>query len=60
VLRGAERLGGSDAQRDVIEETLLFALARSGRHRAAQGLVRRRLDRPIPRPRAAAEVARAG
>jgi len=39
------RVGGSDAQREVVEETLLHALLRSGRYDEARTLVDRRLDR---------------
>lgn len=39
------RVGGSHAQRDVFEETLLGAYLRSGRPEAAELLFRRRLDR---------------
>jgi hypothetical protein len=39
------RVGGSDAQREVVEETLLVALMRAGRHEEACTLVDRRLDR---------------
>jgi len=39
------RVGGSHAQRDVFEETLLGAYLRSGRSEAAEALFRERLDR---------------
>jgi len=42
--------GGSKAQRDVVEQTLLYALVRSGRSLPAQQLVQLRLDR-AERPR---------
>ncbi|ARZ67341.1 hypothetical protein SMD11_1680 [Streptomyces albireticuli] len=42
-------LGGSAAQRDVVEETLLFALVSAGRHEEAAALLDARLDRrPSP------------
>jgi len=44
-----EPLGGSAAQRDVVEETLLYALVRAGRNRQAARLLSARLDRrPAP------------
>ena len=45
VLADLVRIGGSGAQRDVFEETLLGAYLRSGRLEAAEALFRRRLDR---------------
>ena len=45
VLPGLVRVGGSHAQRDVFEETLLGAYLRSGRTEAAALLFRERLDR---------------
>ncbi|MBO9520922.1 MAG: pyridine nucleotide-disulfide oxidoreductase [Nocardioidaceae bacterium] len=39
------RVGGSDAQREVVEETLLTALLRAGRYDEARALVDLRLDR---------------
>lgn len=39
------RIGGSNAQREVFEETLLEALLRAGRHDEAEALLRRRLGR---------------
>ncbi len=39
------RVGGSHAQRDVFEDTLLEAYIRSGRTEAAEALFRERLDR---------------
>ena len=49
------RIGGSRAQRDLFENTLLAAYWRSGRGAAAAGLLERRLDRcpTVPRPPAA-------
>jgi hypothetical protein len=41
-----DRFGGSKAQREVIEQTLLFALVEAGRLESAQHLVQRLLDRP--------------
>lgn len=38
-------VGGSAAQREIIEETLVLALVRSGRHAQAAGIVDARLDR---------------
>lgn len=44
------RIGGSHAQREVIEDTLLEAYVRSGRAEEAAALLRERLDRrPSPR-----------
>lgn len=43
------QLGGSDAQREVVEETLLLALVRAGRCAEARRLLEARLDRrPSP------------
>jgi hypothetical protein len=39
------RVGGSDAQREVVEETLLTALLRADRYAEARDLIDRRLDR---------------
>lgn len=39
------RLGGSAAQREIVEETLLYALVQAGRNDDARRLLRRRLDR---------------
>lgn len=39
------RIGGSNAQREVFEDTLLEAYLRAGRHDRAEPLLRRRLDR---------------
>ncbi len=49
-LRGVERLGGSAAQREIVEETLVLAAARCGRAALARSILHRRLDRrPSPR-----------
>ncbi|MDN4174815.1 pyridine nucleotide-disulfide oxidoreductase [Nocardioides sp. SOB77] len=46
------RLGGSDAQREVVEETRIAALLRAGRYDEARALLDRRLDRrPAERDR---------
>lgn len=46
------RVGGSAAQREVVEETLLYALVAAGRCDAARRLLDARLDRkPAPRDR---------
>jgi tetratricopeptide (TPR) repeat protein len=39
------RIGGSHAQREVFEDTLLVAYLRTGRHDQAEALLRERLDR---------------
>ena len=39
------RLGGSDAQREVVEETRIAALLRAGRYDEAREVLDRRLDR---------------
>ena len=39
------RVGGSDAQREVVEETRICALVRAGRHSEALEVIDRRLDR---------------
>ncbi len=62
VLPRADVLGGSRAQREVLEDTLVHALAQAGRADEAAAVLDRRLDR---RPsaldaRLRAEVARAG
>lgn len=44
-LRGVERLGGSAAQRDIVEETLLAALTQERRGDVAVGILDRRLAR---------------
>lgn len=47
------RVGGSAAQREVIEDTLLYALIEAGRCDEARALLSRRLDRrPSPREQA--------
>jgi uncharacterized NAD(P)/FAD-binding protein YdhS len=52
VLPGAERLGGSAAQQEVIAETMVHALVASGQHDAARRFLERRLDlRPRPSDR---------
>ena len=53
------RLGGSHAQRDVFEETLIQAYLRTDRREKAAALLRRRLDRR-PSPRDREWLARAG
>lgn len=45
VLDGLPRIGGSDAQREVIEDTLLRALIAAGRAKEAEPLLRTRLER---------------
>ena len=52
-------MGGSNAQRDVIELTLIAAAARSGDHRVADGLVKERLERKPSAKKAARELLRA-
>jgi hypothetical protein len=42
---GGSGVGGSAAQREVVEDTLLHALLRSGRTAEARGLLAKRLDR---------------
>ena len=55
------RIGGSNAQREVYEETLLQAYLRAGRVEQAERLLRTRLDRrPSARDRAWRERARVG
>lgn len=50
VARDVVRIGGSGAQREVVEDTLLVALIRSGAAGKAQALIERRLKRrPSPR-----------
>lgn len=44
-LRGVERLGGSAAQREIVEETLIFCAARAGRSGLARDILHARLDR---------------
>jgi hypothetical protein len=51
--RGVRRLGGSDAQREIVEETRIAALLRASRYDEARVLLDARLDRrPSPRDRA--------
>jgi pentatricopeptide repeat protein len=45
LLKELVRVGGSHAQRDVFEDTLLATYLRSGRTEAAEALFRERLDR---------------
>ena len=53
VLPALWRVGGSAAQREVVEDTLLYALIEAGRCEPARRLLQRRLDRrPSPRERA--------
>jgi tetratricopeptide (TPR) repeat protein len=54
----AERFGGSNAQREVIELTLLHALMESGNSRAAQLLIQQALDRPATSARLPAQRSR--
>ncbi|KPI14658.1 hypothetical protein OK074_2202 [Actinobacteria bacterium OK074] len=52
LLPGLRRVGGSAAQREVVEETLLYALVADGRCEAARRLLDARLDRTsAPRDR---------
>ena len=44
-LEGVDALGGSAAQREVVEETLLYCAMAARRHELAAGLLRARLDR---------------
>jgi pentatricopeptide repeat protein len=41
-------VGGSEAQREIVEETLLHALVRAGWFDAARAVLERRLDRRTP------------
>lgn len=45
-----DRLGGSAAQREVIEDTFVHALASAGRHEDAADILSARLDRRPPSP----------
>jgi len=45
VLPGLPRLGGSAAQREIVEETLLFCLVSDGQAEHARALLDARLDR---------------
>jgi uncharacterized NAD(P)/FAD-binding protein YdhS len=56
VLPAIWRVGGSAAQREVVEDTLLFALVEAGRFDEAKALLNRRLDRR-PSPREQARIA---
>lgn len=44
-LQGVERLGGSAAQREIIEETLIFCAARADRPDLARSILRSRIER---------------
>jgi hypothetical protein len=44
-LRGVERLGGSAAQREVVEDTLLYCAVQAGRSALAVKILDRRLER---------------
>lgn len=56
-LRGVERLGGSAAQREVVEDTLLYCAVQAGRDELATELINERLDRrESPRERRALRV----
>ncbi|MHA3701240.1 FAD/NAD(P)-binding protein [Jatrophihabitans sp. YIM 134969] len=55
-LHGVARLGGSAAQQDVVEGTLLYAAMTARRRELAQTLLRERLERR-PSPRDAARLA---
>jgi uncharacterized NAD(P)/FAD-binding protein YdhS len=57
VLPSLWRVGGSAAQREVVEDTLLFALIEAGRCAEARSLLQRRLDRR-PSPRELARIGR--
>lgn len=45
VSRSLQKLGGSAAQQEIVTETLIFALVRSGRGNAAREILSARLDR---------------
>ncbi|MET9650952.1 FAD/NAD(P)-binding protein [Streptomyces sp. NPDC006460] len=54
LLPSLRRVGGSAAQREVVEETLLYALVQGGQSDTARGLLEERLDRresPLDRRR---------
>jgi uncharacterized NAD(P)/FAD-binding protein YdhS len=56
LLPSLRRVGGSAAQREVIEETLLYTLVEAGQHDTARRLLEQRLDRrasPLDRRRLA-------
>jgi uncharacterized NAD(P)/FAD-binding protein YdhS len=57
VLPALWRVGGSAAQREVVEDTVLFCLIEAGRCEAARELLERRLDRR-PSPREQVRIAR--
>jgi hypothetical protein len=59
VLAALWRVGGSAAQREVVEDTLLFCLLEAGRYEPARALLERRLDRR-PSPREMARIAGIG
>lgn len=49
-LRGVDRLGGSAAQREIVQDTLVLAAVRCGRGELARHILHERLDRrPSPR-----------
>lgn len=51
-LDGVHRLGGSAAQREVVEDTLLFCAVQAGRYELAHGILTERLERrPSPQDR---------
>ncbi len=45
-LRGVDRLGGSAAQREIVEETLISNAAQAGRVDLAREILSHRLERP--------------
>ena len=55
-LHGVDRLGGSAAQREVVEDTLLYAATTARRRELVQRLLRERLERR-PSPRDASTLA---
>ncbi len=59
VLPALWRVGGSAAQREVVEDTLLFCFLEAGRCEPARALLERRLDRR-PSPREMARIAGIG
>ena len=44
-LTGVDRLGGSAAQREIVEETLIYCAVQAGRAEVARAILSRRLDR---------------
>jgi pentatricopeptide repeat protein len=58
-LREVVRIGGSRAQREVIEDTMIEACFRAGRFERAEGLLRERVERR-PNPRDSRWLERAG